>query len=140
MKKKQIIGLVIAVALFIVTGMASVFTKSFSEKIFKNVADDAASPIYKRAVRKGVVNSTSKSSIAGKKNNAYKYHKNKYHKSRASLKSDKYFLEMLSFNPFLSSINIIPLKEGATLFIFLKLTIVVFETLTKLESRFSSIW
>ena len=36
MNKKQIIGLVIAVALFIVTGMASVFTKSFSEKIFKN--------------------------------------------------------------------------------------------------------
>ena len=30
-------------------------------------------------------------------------------------------------------------KEGATLFIFLKLTIVAFETLTKLESRFSSI-
>ena len=68
-----------------------------SEKIFKNVADDAASPIYKRAVRKGVVNSTSKSSIAGKKNNAYKYHKNKYNK-RGKQKLQLTFDEILAIN------------------------------------------
>lgn len=39
MKKKQIIGLVIAVALFVVTGVASVLTNAFSEKIAGDAVD-----------------------------------------------------------------------------------------------------
>lgn len=68
-----------------------------TEKIIKNVVDDAASPVYKRAIRKGIANSSSKSSIVGKKNNSYKYHKSKYNK-RGKLKKQLTFDELMAIN------------------------------------------
>lgn len=46
MKKKQIIGLVIAVALFIVTGVASVLTNTFSEKLVGDSVDSLLSESF----------------------------------------------------------------------------------------------
>mgnify|MGYP000364610656 FL=1 len=40
MKKKQIIGLVVAAALFVVVSAASVFTNTISKNLLQNSADD----------------------------------------------------------------------------------------------------
>ena len=40
MKKKQIIGLVVAAALFVVVSAASVFTNTISKNLLRNSADD----------------------------------------------------------------------------------------------------
>ena len=46
MKKKQIVGLVIAVVLFIITGVASVLTNAFSRQLFEESVGDIITGSY----------------------------------------------------------------------------------------------
>ena len=46
MKKKQIVGLVIAVVLFIITGVASVLTNAFSRHLFEESVGDIITGSY----------------------------------------------------------------------------------------------